>query len=410
MKFLLKLLKNQEHHFHRGGKLERFKPLWEAQETFLFTPGQVTERGPHVRDSMDLKRLMITVVLALVPCTIFGIYNAGYQSAKALGILGHLSHLQLFANGAFLVLPIIVVSYAVGGLWETVFSIVRKHPISEGFLVTGLLFPLTLPPTMPLWQVALGVSFGVVIGKEIFGGTGMNVLNPALTARVFLFFSFPVDISGADPWVMTDASRLLFGGVGAKLADGFSGATALLVASDDAATHPAAQFLASNKFHDLSLWNMFLGLEPGSIGETSALMCLIGAVILIITGVGSWQIMVSMVAGAVVTAGFVNSVSGPGVKAIFDMPPQYHLVAGGFAFGAVYMATDPVSAAATNTGKYIYGFLIGLLTVLIRLVNPAYPEGVMLSILFMNIFAPLIDYFVVKRNITRRKRRAEATG
>ncbi len=410
MKFILDLLKKQEHHFHRGGKLERLFPLWEAQETFLFTPGEVTDRGPHVRDSMDLKRLMITVVVALVPCTIFGIYNAGFQSAKALGIAGQLSLWQHMANGAFLVLPIIFVSYAVGGVWEVIFSIIRKHPVSEGFLVTGLLFPLTLPPTIPLWQVAVGVSFGVVIGKEIFGGTGMNVLNPALTARVFLFFSFPIEISGADPWVMKEAGRLLFSAPGAQVADGFSGATSLLVASDDAATRPAAAFLAANRFHDLSLWNMFVGLEPGSIGETSALMCLIGAFVLIITGVGSWQIMVAMAAGGLATGAFVNLVAGPTSKAVFGLPAHYHLVMGGFAFGAVFMATDPVSAAATDTGKYIYGFLIGVLTVLIRLVNPAYPEGVMLSILFMNIFAPLIDHFVVKRNIARRRRRAEATG
>lgn len=410
MKFVLNLLKKQEHLFQKGGPLEKLHPLWEAQETFLFTPAAVTEKGPHVRDSMDLKRLMITVVLALIPCTIFGIYNAGYQSAHALGLLGELSHWQIFANGAFMVLPIILVSYAVGGLWEGVFAVVRRHPISEGFLVTGLLFPLTLPPTIPLWQVAIGISFGVVIGKEIFGGTGMNILNPALTARVFLFFSFPVQISGADPWVMTDASKLLFAGSGGKLLDGFSGATSLLVVADDAATHPAAQFLLSSKLHDFSLQNLFVGLIPGSIGETSALMCLIGAVILIATGVGSWQIMVSMVAGAVATAAMMNGLAGPQSRAMFDLQPHYHLVMGGFAFGAVYMATDPVSAAATTTGKYIYGFLIGVLTVLIRLVNPAYPEGVMLSILFMNIFAPLIDYFVVRANITRRRKRAEATG
>lgn len=408
MKFLLNQIKKYDHHFQKGGKLERLHPLWEAQNTFLFTPPEKTHHGPHVRDSMDLKRLMITVVVALIPCTLFGIYNAGYQKFLASGAitkmpLDHLAmaqHLDIFIAGAILVLPIIIVSYAVGGIWEVIFSIVRKHPVSEGFLVTGLLFPLTLPATIPLWQVAVGISFGVVIGKEIFGGTGMNVLNPALTARVFLFFSFPIDISGDKVWIANTAGHVV---------DGFSGATALLIAAAPEVTDPIhALTHFSYSQADFSLHNMFMGFIPGSIGETSTLMCLIGAAVLILTGVGSWRIIVSTIVGAIGMASFLNLFAGPGLPSMLALPPQYHLVMGGFMFGAVFMATDPVSAAQTTAGKWIYGLLVGMLCVLIRVWNPAYPEGMMLSILFMNIFAPLIDYFVVEGNVKRRLRRAEA--
>tara|TARA_B100001939_G_scaffold336638_2_gene340000 strand:- start:20465 stop:21700 length:1236 start_codon:yes stop_codon:yes gene_type:complete len=410
VKFLLKQIHKHDHLFQKGGKLERLYPLWEAQNTFLFTPPLKTHNGPHVRDSIDLKRLMITVVVALIPATIFGIYNAGYQQLLAEGVVklseGGFSamttdqHLQALISGAILVLPIILVSYAVGGIWEVVFSIVRRHPVSEGFLVTGLLFPLTLPATIPLWQVAIGVSFGVVIGKEIFGGTGMNILNPALTARVFLFFSFPTDISGEEPWIAVASNAAV---------DGFSGATALLIAAAPDVTDPI-QALSNFAYSgaNFSLENMFLGFIPGSIGETSTLAILIGAAILIITGVGSWQIMVSTVLGAVGMAFFLNQFAGPDLPSMLALPPHYHLVMGGFMFGTVFMTTDPVSAAQTTMGKWIYGLLIGILCVLIRVWNPAYPEGMMLAILFMNIFAPLIDHYVVEGNIKRRLQRAEA--
>lgn len=416
MKFLLKQIHKHDHLFQKGGKLERLYPLWEAQNTFLFTPPLKTKNGPHVRDSIDLKRLMITVVVALIPATIFGIYNTGYQQLVALGqvpfdvAVGALTvdqHINILIHGAVLVLPIIVVSYAVGGIWEVVFSIVRRHPVSEGFLVTGLLFPLTLPATIPLWQVALGVTFGVVIGKEIFGGTGMNILNPALTARVFLFFSFPTDISGEEPWIALD--NTLLGLTGQSAVDGFSGATALLVAAAPEVTNPiGALSNFSYPAVNFSLENMFLGFIPGSIGETSTLAILIGAAILIITGVGSWQIMAGTILGAVGMAFFLNQFAGPDMPSMLALPPHYHLVMGGFMFGTVFMTTDPVSAAQTGKGKWIYGLLIGILCILIRVWNPAYPEGMMLAILFMNIFAPLIDHYVVEGNVKRRLQRAEA--
>lgn len=399
MKFLLKQIEKMDPLFEKGGKLERLKPLWELQTTFLFTPKEVTHTGPHVRDSVDLKRVMIIVVAGLIPATIFGIYNAGYQKALAAGQM--LSHAEIFLDGALLVIPIIIVSYLVGGLWEVLFSIVRKHPVSEGFLVTGLLFPLTLPPDIPLWQVAVGISFGVVIGKEIFGGTGMNILNPALTARVFVFFSFPASISGDEVWIAHGSEAVV---------DGFSGATALLVAAGAERGTDAVQALHS--FHylnsDFTWWNLFIGFIPGSIGETSTLALLIGAILLIITGVASWQVIVSTVLGAVTMAWGLNMLASDALPALLSMPPHYHLVIGGFALGAIFMATDPVSAAATTKGKWIYGFSIGVLCILIRVWNPAYPEGMMLAILFMNIFAPLIDHLVVQKNIKRRLQRAKA--
>lgn len=402
MKFLLKLLEKQDHHFQKGGKFEKLHALWDAQSTFLFTPAEVTTGGPHIRDKLDLKRLMITVVVALLPCVFFAFYNAGYQAALAAGtfpLVPQLSdHLQIFINGALLCAPIILVSYAVGGFWEALFVSVRGHKMTEGFLVTGILFPLTLPVTIPLWQVAIGISFGVVIGKEIFGGTGMNILNPALTARVFLFFAFPIEISGDRVWISH----------GKDVVDGFSGATALAVAAATPRGGDAALFLSQNQFSDFSLWNLFIGLVPGSIGETSALACLLGALVLILTGVGSWQIMVSVIAGGAVTAWGLNYVAGPNLPGYLSLPPLYHLFMGGFMFGAVFMATDPVSAASTGRGKYIYGFLVGALAITIRIWNPAYPEGMMLAILFMNIFAPLIDHFVIQGNIKRRLKRATA--
>jgi len=344
---------------------------------------------------MDSKRLMTMVIIGLMPCILFGAYNVGLQAAYAAGRPTG-DTLGLFLAGFWQILPIIVVSYAAGGFWEMLFAVIRRHEINEGFLVTGILFPLTLPPDIPLWQVAVGISFGVVIGKEIFGGTGMNILNPALTARAFLYFSYPVHISGDKVWIVHNA---------AEVVDGFSGATPLAVA---AATEKGAS--ATQALHDFSylaydLKSMFLGTIPGSIGETSALACLIGALVLIICGVGSWRIMVSVLAGAALTAAGLNLLASDNLPGMLSLTPAEHLVMGGLMFGAIFMATDPVSAARTNKGMWIYGFLIGILTVLVRIWNPAYPEGVMLAILFMNIFSPLIDHYVVKTNIKRRLQR-----
>ncbi|CAM2067784.1 NADH:ubiquinone reductase (Na(+)-transporting) subunit B [Sulfidibacter corallicola] len=392
MQFLKDLLHKNEHLFLKGGKFEKFYPLYEMQESFFFTPRTVTNTNVHVRDSLDSKRLMITVVIALLPCLFFGAYNVGYQEALAAGETLN-EPFKLFINGMIQILPIIIVSYTVGGLWEVLFAVIRRHEINEGFLVTGMLFPLVCPPSIPLWQVAAGISFGVVVGKEIFGGTGMNVLNPALTARAFLYFSYPVQISGDKVWIMHEAGNTV---------DGFSGATPLSVAASTPPGQTATDVMANFSYMAYDVKSMFIGLIPGSIGETSALMCLIGAVILIATGVGSWRIMVSVLVGAAVTAFGLNLIAGDTLPGVLTVTPVEHMVMGGLLFGAVFMATDPVSAARTTMGKWIYGFLIGIMTILIRLWNPAYPEGVMLAILFMNIFAPLIDYFVVKSNINRR--------
>jgi Na+-transporting NADH:ubiquinone oxidoreductase subunit B len=323
-------------------------------------------------------------MMALTPCILLAIYNTGYQILKYSG--EDITLASAMITGSMKILPIIFVSYAVGGFVEMIFALVRKHEINEGFLVTGILFPLTLPPSIPLWMVAVGVAFGVIIGKEVFGGTGMNILNPALTARVFLFFSYPGAMSGDKAWL----------GV-----DGVSQATPLSVVANAETGAKAVDVLqeAGYTFSD-----MLLGLIPGSIGETSALACLFGAFVLIVMGVGSWRVMAGCLSGTVLmsSAFLLMSSSNP----MLSIPPYMHFVMGGFAFGAVFMATDPVSAAATNLGRWIYGFLIGVLIVLIRCVNPAYPEGVMLAILFMNVFAPLIDHYVVKANISRRLKRA----
>jgi len=394
LKAIQKILEKHKPKFEKGGKLQRFFPLFEATDTILFWTSERTRKGPHVRDGLDLKRFMMMVVVALLPAILFGIYNIGFQHFKATGQAA--SDLEMFTFGLIRFLPIVLVSYAVGGFWEVLFSIVRKHEVNEGFLVTGILFPLTLPPTMPLWQVAVSISFGVVIGKEVFGGTGMNILNPALTARAFAFFAYPGKISGDKVWTALDLTK-------DKLVDGYSGATPLLAASGAEGGKLATEAISASGF---DLFNSFIGLIPGSIGETSTVAILIGALILIATGVGSWKIIVSTFAGGYAMAALFNFLAGPESTGMFTLPPYYHLVLGGFAFGAVFMATDPVSAAQTERGKWIYGFLIGVLAVLIRTVNPAYPEGMMLSILFMNVFSPLIDYFVVKGNIKRRLSRA----
>lgn len=393
MKFLLKQLEKGREPFLPGGKLERLYPLYEANDTFLFTPSEVTHGAPHVRDAIDIKRTMIMVVLALIPAVLFGMWNAGHQY-HMVNQVADTTFLADILKGALIVLPIILVSYLVGGLWEVAFAIVRKHPINEGFLVSGLLFPLTLPPTVPLWQVAVGISFGIVIGKEIFGGTGFNVLNPALTARAFLFFAYPIQLSGDQVWTVVD-------NLGATV-QGFTGATPLAVAASVPAGGDVLAALHQADYAGFDWMRMFLGTIGGSIGETSALACLIGAVILIASGVGSWRIMAGSVLGLFAAASLMNLLPGDQFKAFTQLPFHYHMVMGSFAFGTVFMATDPVSAAASTRGKWIYGFLIGMLIVTIRVANPAYPEGVMLAILFMNVMAPLIDHMVVQAHIRQR--------
>lgn len=397
MKFLEHFFDKQKPLFTKGGKLEKFYPLYEALDTFAFSPADVTKSDAHVRDGIDLKRTMITVVVALLPCIMMAMWNTGYQAnlvlskgqfaatgwrADIFASLG-LAHdpnslIANFAYGALFFIPVWLVCNIAGGFWEVLFATVRKHEVNEGFLVTGWLLPLTLSPTIPLWQVAIGTSFGVVFAKEVFGGTGKNIFNPALMARAFLFFAYPAQISGDLVWTAVD---------------GYTGATAL--------SQAAAGGLEAVTF----TWNqLFLGTVPGSMGETSALFCLIGAVFLIMSGIGSWRIMLGCVIGLVGMSAIFNMI-GSETNPMFALPPHYHLVMGSFAFAAVFMATDPVSAAMTDTGRWIYGILIGIIGVLVRVVNPAYPEGWMLAILFMNAFAPTIDYFVIKSNIQRRKAR-----
>ncbi|QDS88052.1 Na(+)-translocating NADH-quinone reductase subunit B [Rosistilla ulvae] len=430
--------------FKKGSPLAMLHPMYEAPDTFLYTPGHVAKGSTHVRDNIDLKRMMIMVVVALIPCTLFAMWNTGYQANLAMAKMESAgyeiltpaeyelvpkteiplrklaktdwhytiqsaiglgrdpgSFVDNFVFGALHFLPIYIVCMFVGGHIEALFCVVRGHEINEGFLVTGLLFPLTLPPTIPLWQVAIGIAFGVIVGKEVFGGTGRNFLNPALTARAFLYFAYAGEISGDKVWTAVD---------------GFSGATSLgamasavpgagmapVTGEFDAAGELVAGGIATSwGTQTLTWWDCFLGTIQGSMGETSALACLIGAAILIAAGIGSWRIMAGTVVGAVATAALMNAI-GSDKYAMFEMPPMWHLVVGGFAFGAVFMATDPVSAAMTNTGRWIYGVLIGFMTILVRVVNPAYPEGIMLAILFANVFAPLIDYYVAQANIKRR--------
>ena len=378
MKFLRDKIDQIKKPFEKGQKFEKFAPAINALDTFLYVPNHTTKHGAHIRDAVDLKRTMITVVLALVPALLFGIYNAGYQHFIQLndGVLP--SFMDIFLHGLWKVLPMIIVSYAVGLGIEFAFAIFRGHEVNEGYLVSGLLIPMVMPVDLPLWMLAISVAFAVVIGKEAFGGTGMNIFNPALLARAFAFFAYPTFMSGDKIWV-SDATTI----------DGVSGETIL-------------GSLAQGKEVAYSTMDMFLGFIPGSIGETSVLAILIGAFILIATGVGSWKIMVSGVIGAALTAMMFNAV---GLTALMNFDWMNHLVVGGFAFGIVFMATDPVSAAQTDKGKIIYGLLIGFFSILIRVFNPAYPEGVMLAILLMNTLAPTIDYFVVNGNIAKRKKR-----
>ena len=388
MSFLAKKSKEIEEKFFAKGKpLEMMYPLFDALDTFLLTPGKTTKKAPHVRDAVDIKRVMIFVVVALIPAICMGIYNVGYQIQMVKGDPYSFGGCLLL--GAIKVLPIILVTYTVGGMWEGLFATVRKHEINEGFLVTGILFALTLPPTIPLWQVAVGISFGVVIGKEIFGGTGYNVLNPALTARAFIFFAYPAQMSGDSVWAAVD---------------GFTKATPLAVVAVAQRGSDAVLALTEAGY---SLKNMFIGFIPGSIGETSALACFLGLLFLLVTRVASWRVVAGCVIGLVAMSSFFQLFKGSESLAFFNLPPHFHLVMGGFAFGSIFMATDPVSSSATNAGRWIYGILIGILVVLIRVVNPAYPEGVMLAILFMNVFAPTIDHFVVQANVKRRLSRAK---
>ena len=398
MKFLRDLLDKQKPLFQKGGKLENLYYLFEAGETFMFSPNHTTAtKGAQVKDAIDLKRMMITVVIAMIPCLLFGIYNTGHMHYLAVGEAATFG--DKFVLGLTLVLPIVLVAYTAGGIVEGVFAVVRKHPLNEGFLVTGMLIPLVVPATTPLWQVALATVFALVIAKEVFGGTGMNILNVAMTARAFLYFAYPAQISGDQVWTY----------LGDKMpVDGFSGATALAVAyqSGQEGVNAVANLASHNSVlmdNMFSFQNLFMGFIPGSIGETSTLMVLIGAAILIFTGVGSWKIIFSAFTGAYLMAALMQVLA---VNEFMAMPAHYHLVMGGIAFGIVFMATDPVSAAQTESGKWIYGLLIGALTIIIRVTNPAYPEGIMLAVLFMNVFAPLIDYYVVKANKKRRLQRA----
>lgn len=397
MKFLENIVHKMEPKFAKGSKLEKWHPMFESFTTLAFTPAIVTEKGSHIRDGVDLKRTMITVIMAMVPCLLFGIYNTGHWEMVAAA--GDRS-LDFWANGGakfmaglWVVLPLIVVSYGVGLAIEFVFGFLRGHSLHEGFLVSGMLIPLVMPADVPLWMVGVATAFAVIIGKEIFGGTGMNILNVALTARAFLFFAYPTSMSGDKVWMAGQEANV----------DGFTGSTALgdlaTFMSDKPVFENLDAYTNNYSFLD-SVW----GMIPGSIGETSLIAILIGALILLITGVGSLRIMASFFIGGYVMGIILNAFGG---NEFLDLPAHFHLAIGGFAFGAVFMATDPVTASQTATGKIIYGFLGGLIAILIRVLNPAYPEGVMLAILFMNVMAPIIDHYVVQGNIKRRLKRVK---
>jgi Na+-transporting NADH:ubiquinone oxidoreductase subunit B len=396
---LRKFLDKIEHNFEKGGRYEKWYALFEAVDTFFYRPSSVTKTTAHVRDGIDLKRMMITVWACTFPAMFFGMWNVGYQANSIFAVSPELLASQegwRFAligalagfdpaswwdnliQGAAYFLPIYLTAFIVGGFWEVLFASIRKHEVNEGFFVTSVLFALILPPSVPLWQVALGISFGVVIGKEVFGGTGKNFLNPALVGRAFLFFAYPAQLSGDAVWTSVD---------------GFAGATALSVA----ATSGLEQLSANG----LTWWNSFVGLEAGSIGETSVLAIFIGGAVLLLSKIASWRIVSGVMLGMIAMSYLFNAI-GSDSNAMFAMPWYWHLTVGGFAFGMIFMATDPVSASMTNTGKWVFGALIGLMVVLIRVVNPAFPEGMMLAILFANLCAPLIDHFVVQANIKRR--------
>ncbi|MFN2353024.1 MAG: NADH:ubiquinone reductase (Na(+)-transporting) subunit B [Desulfopila sp.] len=398
MKFVDDFLQKIEPLFLKGGKFEKLYPLFEATDSFLFGSSGKTTSAPHVRDAIDYKRIMITVIIALIPCTLMAMWNTGYQANLALEALGiaappgwrgdimavigcsSTSLLSNFAHGALYFLPIYLVVVVVGSIWEGLFNLIRGHEISEAFLVTSLLFPLTLPPTIPLWQAAVGISFGVVLAKEVFGGVGMNFMNPALASRAFVYFAYPAQMSGNEVWVA---------------ADGVSTATPLAQVNQASSAGQALQNV------DFTWGQAFLGTIPGSMGETSTLACLFGAALLLVTGIASWRIMLSMLIGGLVCSVLFFVFASP-ANPLNGIPPHYQMVLGGFAFGLVFMATDPVSAAHTPQAQWMYGLLIGLLAILIRVANPAYPEGIMLAILLGNVFAPLFDYFVIQANVKRR--------
>jgi len=395
MKKLSTIMDELGRHVKPGSRYERWYPLYEAFDSFLFGSRATTRMAPHVRDGIDLKRIMSTVLVALIPCTLMALWNTGYQANLALQALGAVpegwrgsvmalvgcdpsSLISNFLHGALYFLPVYIVTMVVGSFWEGIFNIIRGHEFSEAFLVTGLLFTLTLPPTIPLWQVAVGISCGVVLAKEVFGGVGRNFVNPALASRAFIYFAYPADITGDKVWTAVD---------------GFTSATPLATL---ASTAPGG---AAGLGH--SWWQLFLGTTPGSMGETSTLACLLGAILLLVTGIASWRVMVSMLLGALLTCIYFQLQEAP-ANALYTLPPHYHLVLGGFAFGLVFMITDPVSSAHTRMGQWFYGALAGILTIVIRVANPAYTEGTMLAILLANVFAPLIDYFVLQANIKRR--------
>jgi Na+-transporting NADH:ubiquinone oxidoreductase subunit B len=393
MKFIKNFFERTEPLVQKGAKYHWLQSVHDGFFTFLYVPKTTSKTGTHIHDHIDLKRTMSVVVIALIPALLFGMYNVGLQHFKAIGEAASTGFLQMFFFGLIKVLPIVIVSYVVGLGIEFVFAQIRGHEINEGFLVSGMLIPLVMPVETPLWMIAVATAFAVIIGKEVFGGTGMNIWNPALVARAFLFFAYPAQMSGIRVWVaLSDAD---------KVVDSFTGATPM---ADAAAGHIS-----------YSAADAFFGFIPGSIGETSTLAILLGAVLLIITGIGSWRIMLSTIAGGAVMGLILNAFAGsaalsPENTVYFGIPFWHHLILGGFMFGAIFMATDPVSAAQTVKGKWIYGFLIGVIAILIRVINPAYPEGMMLSILLMNTFAPLIDHYVVQGHIKRRLKRAKISA
>lgn len=396
MKFLRNQLDKIKPTFSKGGKLSFLHSTFDGFDTFLFVPNHTTKKGAHIRDGIDLKRTMFTVVVALVPALLFGMWNIGHQYHKAIG-MADVSIMANFWFGFLKTLPLIIVSYGVGLGLEFMFCQIKGHPINEGFLVSGLLIPMVMPVTVPLWMVALATAFAVVIGKEVFGGTGMNLLNPALTARMFLYIGYTPQMSGDSVWIpLSEADQVV---------DGFSGATNLgsLAAASSAGESWNEKLV---QIFDTSIMDSIIGTIPGSIGETSVIAILIGAVILIASGIGSWKIMVSTLIGGFFMGWLMNVTGGDTVWN--GIPAWYHLVIGGFMFGTVFMTTDPVTAAQTERGKWIYGFMIGVLTILIRVFNPGYPEGIMMAILLMNVFSPLIDYYVVQANIKRRLKRVNA--
>lgn len=402
MKFLRDYLDSIKPNFEKGGKLEKLHSVFDGLETFLFVPRHGAQSGAHIRDGIDMKRAMFTVVIAMIPAMLFGIWNTGHQHFLTLGMfaepLDGLMDKLMF--GLIKVLPLIVVSYGVGLGIEFLFAQLRGHSINEGFLVSGLLIPLCLPVEVPLWMVAVATAFAVVIGKEVFGGTGMNILNPALTARAFLFFAYPTKMSGNTVWINTSAEN------GQALVDGYSGETFLAQSIQSSSNYLNVAGVPYESATDAWM-NAFWGFIPGSIGETSVVAILIGAGVLLFTGIGSWRIMLSFFLGGYVMGLIFNAW---GANEFMQVPAIYQTFMGGFFFGMVFMATDPVSAAQTNVGKWIYGFLAGFLGIMIRVFNPAYPEGIMMSILFMNVMAPLIDHYVVQANVNRRLKRVKVSN